>query len=123
MSTAQQVIHDLESFVRNVGHGVDDLGYEMKTSVVREIVRAGAIDTTAMIQSVDYHRSPVTDSGHRFEVDTSNNPDVFYDGFVEFDTRNRDGSVRRGRRFYEKGIEHWDIERIFNQIADRSFVV
>lgn len=120
---AQRVINALEAFARNFGNHIDDFGYEMKTSVVREIIRAGNIDTTAMIQAIDYHRDPVTDSGYKFHVDTSNNPDVFYDGFVEFDTANRDGTKRKGSRFYQKGILNWQLEPIVDGIARESFVI
>lgn len=117
-------IRDVDNFVSDMtDRGADDIGYELKTSVIRATVREGAIDTTAMIQAFDYHRSPVTDSGVSIRVDTSNNPDVFYDGFVEFETENRDGSMRRGRYVYKQGIETANMEQVFDGVARRSFVV
>lgn len=118
----RKVIDALEGFEKSFAE-VDDFGMEFKTSIVREIVRASAIDTTAMIQAVDWHRDPVTSSGYRFHVDTSNNPLVFYDGFVEFDTANRDGTIRKGRKFYEKGLQRADVERLVNERARRNFVI
>lgn len=119
---ADKVVRDIESFVTKIGDS-SDLGYELKTSIIREIIRAGAIDTTAMVQAIDYTRSFVVDDGHTFFVGAVNNPDVFYDGFVELPTRNRDGSYREGRYFYQKGIENADFERVFDSIARESFVI
>lgn len=116
-------IRALDRFLALVGSkGVDDIGYELKTSVVASIVHERAIDTTAFIQAIDYHRSVVVDGNH-LRVDASNNPDVFYDGFVEFPTPNRDGSMRRGRFVYKQGIENGNLERIFDHLAEDAFVI
>lgn len=118
-----KVVADIERLERNFARRADDFPYELKTSIVRQIVSVRAIDTTAMIQAFDYHRDVVTDSGYRYKIDTSNNPAVFYDGFVEFPTANRDGSMRPGRYFVRDGIKRADIERVVNDIVTDSFVI
>lgn len=119
----ERVVRAIERFEQNFHQHADDFPYEIKTSIVRQIVRVGAIDTTAMIQAENISRELVTDSRHHFRVDTSSNPDVFYDGFVEFPTRNVDGTLRYGRYFVRDGIRHADIGGIIERIATESFVI
>lgn len=119
----QHVEDVLEHFIANVGSHVDDIGYELKTAVVRGIVHYNAIDTTAMIQAIDYHRDAVTDTGYSLHVDASNNPDVFYDGFVELAQVFPGGRARTPKPVYQYGIEHSNFQRVFDEIARESFVV
>lgn len=119
----KKVIHDLNEFVRRSAASLDEIGYELKTSVVRYIYREHAIDTAAMIQSIDYTKSFVTDSGSTIFVGALSNTEVFYDGFVELPTRNRDGTMREGRYFYRQGIENANFKKVFDDVAHRSFVI
>lgn len=114
-----KVLSDFERFTRNWDREADQIPAEIKASVVREIVRTGSIDTTRMIQAVNYHGGVVTD-GHHFTIDTSDDNEVTYDGFVD-----QPGVTRNwpGRFFNLRGIERANLERIFNMIADESFVV
>jgi hypothetical protein len=117
---AEKVIAAFQAFERNLLRHVEDVPYEIKSSIVREIVRTRSIDTARMIQAENYHQTYVSDGDFRYEVDTSSNPDVFYDGFVD-----QPGVTRNwaGRFFNQRGIEGANIERIFNEIAADSFVI
>ena len=120
-----KVVKAINDFVSNISRDSDKFGAEFKGSVVREIVRERAIDTTLMIQAIDFDRNQVVDSGHDKVLIGAmvGNHDVFYDGFVEFETANRDGTMRRGRYVYKKGIENANVERVVNEIARESFVI
>lgn len=113
-----KLLRDLNDLERNFERRSDDFPYEIKTSIIRQIVRGGHIKTTRMIRAMDYHRSAVVDGSHRFTVDTSNNPDVFYDGWLEFVRRNW-----RGAYVYQKGIENADIQGVADRIVSDSFVI
>lgn len=117
---ADRVIHALQAYERNLSRHLSDIPYEFKTSIIREIVRTRSIDTGAMVQAIDYHQDHVTDTDARYEINTDNNPDVFYDGFVD-----QPGVTRNwaGRFFNQRGIENANLEPIFNAIAAESFVL
>jgi hypothetical protein len=118
--TIQQVIQFFKDLERNWADASDNFAYEFKTSIVRQIARQGHIDTTAMIRSVNYHREAVTSAGVRYRIDTSDGQvrDVFYDGWVEFPRKNWPGGF-----FYQKGIENADVNRVADEVMDRTFVV
>jgi hypothetical protein len=117
MATLPEIDQRIQKFVRGFETHLDDFGYELKTSVIREIVRTGSIDTGRMIQAIDYHRQAVVD-GVGFTVDASRDPEVFYDGFVE-----RPGETRNweGRFFYQRGIEGANFEMVIDDIAQEAF--
>lgn len=118
-----KVVADLRKFLRNFENAADEFGQELRKSVVDAIFKEEAIDTAAMVIAIDYTRSFVVDGGATFFLGTVDNPEVFYDGFAELPTRNRDGSMRRGRYFYKQGIENAKFGNIIENIADRSFVI
>lgn len=117
---AQRVLQAIDRYANTLLQRGDDIPYELKTSIIREVIRTGSIDTAAMITAIDYHREVVTNTEQRYRIDTSNNPDVTYDGFVEFKGETRNWP---GRYFYQRGIENAELERIFDSFADRSFVI
>lgn len=117
---AEKPIRDLEEYIRVLERRGDEIPYEIKTSVVREIVRTRSIDTTAMIQAVDYHQEIVTSGHQTFRIDTSNDESVTYDGFVEVDGVTRNW---QGRWNFRGGIENANIHRIFDEFAREAFVV
>lgn len=116
--TINEFLSVLDRFGRNLDRRADDFPYEIKTSIIRETVRGRHIDTTRFIRAIDFHRASVVDSSHRFTVDTSNNPDVFYDGWLEFPRRGW-----RGAYVYQKGIQNADIKGVADRIMNESFVV
>lgn len=118
----KKVIRDLEALVAGIEASPDAIGREFKDRVKEKIRFVGAIDTAAMINAIDYTRSFVVDNGHSLFVGAVNNPDVFYDGFVERDTRNRDGTVRGGKFFYEQAIQPADVEGVYDAIVRRAFI-
>lgn len=120
---ADKVVRDLNDFIRNFEKKSDDVGVALRKAVVDAIFKEQAIDTAAMVIAIDYSNSYVTDTGIAFFVGTIDNPDVYYDGFVEFPTANRDGTTRRGRFFYKQGIENTDFARLIDQVATESFVI
>lgn len=115
----RQVVGAFDHLVNALDRRVSEFPYEIKTSVVREIVRTGSIDTTRMIQAVNYHEDHVTSSGQHFRVDTSDDDSVTYDGFVD-----QPGETRNwpGRFFYQRGIEGANIEQVISSIMNESFV-
>lgn len=113
-----KVLRALAAFERNANRRADDFAYELKTSIIRETVRGRHIKTARFIRAIDYHRQAVVDGEHRFAVDASSNPDVFYDGFLEFPRKGWPGAY-----VYQKGIQNVDFERIADKIASESFVV
>lgn len=113
-----KVLRDLAAFERNANRRADDFAYELKSSIIRETVRGRHIVTTRFIRAIDYHRQAVVDSEQRFRIDTSSNPDVFYDGYLEFPRKGWAGAY-----VYQKGIQNVDFERIADKIASESFVV
>ncbi len=125
MTGDKEVLRDLDKYLRFVqSEGMEMLGEEFFHAVTDAIQFVDAIDTTRMIQGVDHTASFVVDGGRSMFVGASiGNPTVFYDGFVEFPTRNRDGSVRAGRYFYKRGIEKAEVHDIMNIAANRSFVL
>lgn len=113
----EQVIRDLESYGRNFDAHAEDIPYEIKTSVVTQIIRTGSIDKGWFIQAVDF-REEAYGYGHRYLIDSSRDERVHYDGFLEFD------GVRRrfvGRYNYRDGIEQSRLKPIFDEVADESF--
>lgn len=118
--TLQEVIRLFDDLTRNWDDGAEDFAYEFNASIVRQIIRQGHILTTAMVRSMNYHREAVTSAGVRFRIDTSDNQvrDVFYDGWVEFPRANWPGGF-----FYQRGIENANVERVANDIMDRTFVL
>lgn len=115
----QQVINDLTKFETAVMDN-GDIIYELKTSVVREIVRVRAIDTGRMISSINY--SPVirTSKRMRYKLDAvSQNSDVIYDDIVERGRRRP--TPLEGRYPYKRGIEGADIHGTVDRIADSIF--
>lgn len=120
MIGADKFLRALSGYKNTLDRNADDIPYEIKTSIIREIIRTGSVDTGAMIKAIDYHREAVTDSAINWRIDASNDPDVTYDGFVELKGETRNWP---GRYFYKRGIENAQIEQIFDSFADRSFVV
>ena len=118
----QRPIRAIQRFLETVDREVEDIPYEIKTSVVREIVRTGSIDTARMIQAVDYHGGVVTD-GHHYEVDASKDDEVTYDGFVDQPIRPNAFGFTGGRLFNQRGIEGANLGAIFDSWANSSFVI
>lgn len=121
----QQVDKDIARFIRTIeNRGMRNIGQDLVLGIKAAITFVGAIDTRRMIQGVDHTAAFVVDGGRSMFVGSSiGDPGVFYDGFVEFDTRNRDGTIRPGRPFNQMAIENTDFQAIFDSIADDSFVI
>jgi hypothetical protein len=117
--TIADVIARLENFVRILDRRVDEVPYEIKTSIKLAIARGGHIDTTALINSLNYHRDAVVaGEAWDYRIDASDNRvrDVFYDGFLEFPRKGWAGAF-----VYQKGIESTQLEPVFDSIADEAF--
>lgn len=113
----ERVIGDLGAYERNLHKHRTDIPYEIKTSIISQIVRTGSIDTSRFIQAVDF-REEGYGEGYRFLIDASRDSEVTYDGFLEFD-----GVTRRfvGRYNYRDGIQQSRLKPIFDEIASESF--
>lgn len=118
-----RVTRDLDKFLENMIVHADDFAYELKTSIVSEVVHTGSIDTARMIQAINYHREIVSTVGSTFRIDTSDNDEVTYDGFVDRPIARNAFGFEGGRLFYQTGIEKANIGRVADEIADMSFSV
>ena len=88
MPDPQQASSDIRQAFENLANG-DFSRYadEIKVTYQEEVFIVDAIDTGRFIQSIDYHQ---VESGaadvHSYQVDSSNDPLVTYDAFVEAGT-------------------------------------
>lgn len=60
---------------------------EVENRYEEQVFQKDAIDTGDFIQSIGWHPLIQSPEVHSYEVDTSNNPDVFYEGFVDQGTK------------------------------------
>lgn len=112
----ERIINDFQKYLNSWNIRREEIPYELKTSIIRQIVRTGSIDTTRFIQAVDFREGGFDADGYRYLIDSARNSEVYYDGFVEFDTRNYPG-----RYNFRDGIENANIRRITDNFADDSF--
>lgn len=122
MATFKEVIADIDSYVRNWNRRRDEIPYEIKSSIISQIVRTRSIDTTRFIRSIDFREQAAGD-GYRYLIDSSRDREVTYDGFLEFGTSNVNayGVLISPRYNFRGGIENSRLEPIADSIADVSF--
>lgn len=116
--TLEQFLMMLDLYERNFYARKAEIPYELKTSIVRQIVRTRSIDTTRFIQAVDFRLVEVSNDSFRYYIDAARNSEVYYDGYVEF---NGDKRNWVGRFNYRDGIQNANIESITDSIADQTF--
>lgn len=119
-----QVIQAFDRYQRNWQRKADEIPYEIKTSIIRQIIRTGSIDTTRFIRAVDFREDAVQFDQIRYLIDAmSSNPDVTYDGFLETGTKrpNAYGVTFAPRLNYGDGIENANLEQVFDNFADSAF--
>ncbi len=122
----ERVIAALQSLVRGFHDRADDFGDLLGKSVQSEINKNPGIKTRAFIEGLNNGQWSQMVSGDRSNVlvgSSIGNANVFYDGFLEFDTRNRDDSTRPGRHYYQYGIENVDFQPLTDEIAHDAFMI
>lgn len=75
-----------------------------------------AVDEGDYLRAVDFHEVSSEPYLQQFQIDTSNNPDVTYEGFVEGGTK-----YMEARFPAQKGIERTDLVNVFDYLMDKGF--
>lgn len=118
MRGKQEVLNAFDRLDDSINRHRSEIPEELKSSVITEIVRSRSIDTTRFIQAVNWHEDS-SGIGFHFLLDAfTQNNEVTYDGFLEFDGETRNWT---GRYNYKKGIEGSRFESIFDEIMDDAF--
>lgn len=109
--TVLRALHEFESA------DWSPIAVAIKNSWEEEIFVVDAIDTGRMIRSVDW-REQVTSFGDDLEffIDTSDDPLVTYDGYVEGGTK-----YMKARYPARRGVENADFKQTIDVIIDDSF--
>lgn len=114
------IINALDRFLPELEKRGDAIPAEIKNNLVEDIASYPSIKTGAYIQSVAWH--PIMAGGLHWEIDARNNPDVIYDGWLEFETYNRGRKTTRVARLHNQhAIEHSDFEHIFDDVSNNTF--
>jgi hypothetical protein len=120
MAKIEEIISDLDRLERNADAVTKKLAAEIRRNVTENVHRWPGIRTRAFINSINEH--PLFGE-HHYQIDNSDNPDVFYSGFLEFQTANRgDNGVRPGRYYFERGILQTDFENEFDVMINDSLI-
>lgn len=89
---------------------------EVKMAYKDEVFRANAIRTGAFIRSINWHAVEESPDLHEYLVDTSDDPIVTYDGFVDQGTR-----YIVPRYMARKAIENLQLVDTVDAIVDGVF--
>ena len=120
MKGLENVINALDSYLQEVKQHSEAIPAEVKNNLVEDIATYPSIYRGWYIQAVAWH--PIMAGGLHWEIDARNNPDVIYDGWLEFETWNRGRKTKRVARLHNQhAIENSDYQHIFDDIADSNF--
>lgn len=112
------IIKDFESYARNLRSRREEIPYELRTSIIREIYRTNSIDTGRFWKAVDYREESGVES-YNYVIDASRDSKVIYDDIVE--RGRKDTNKYPGRLNYLKGIQKADLSRFFDTLFTSSF--
>jgi hypothetical protein len=117
--TFADVIRDFERFERNLHFRADETPREILKEIVKEIIRSQSVDTGRFRDTVDFREEGSSSDEMRYVIDTSRNKEVTYDGIVELGRTKF--APYAGRPNYEKGIDNFQLSRVFDDIFNSSF--
>ncbi len=90
---------------------------EITSHVIDNIIITNSIDTGRMLAAMSYDEFRESGNNYRAFVGTLRDSEVYYDGFVEFD------STYPARFIYKDAIEKTNVREIFDGIVGSSFVI
>ena len=82
-----EIIRHFERVAENVTRDAEQIPKKISDSWVLMILLTDAIDSGDMLRAVNFHPVAQENDFSQFVVDTSDNPDVNYEGFVEGGTK------------------------------------
>lgn len=118
--SVNQMISTLRDFSDEANRASPNVPDEILASIRRWIIITGTIDTGDLYVGFSVNEV-ASNVGHNFLIETN----VGYEGFTEFDRpayfSEEKPNQGRGRKYFQQGIEHAQLQPIFDEMVLASF--